>query len=81
MSHHEECCSGDHGCCSSKCSCLCHKTLAVLVILFGAVFLLGHAHVISQHAVDLAWPALIVLAGLKMIFSGICKCCKKKEDA
>ncbi len=67
-----EACKAGEGCC-----CPCHKMKAVFVFLFGLVFLLGAFDVISQHLVSIAWPIIVMLAGLKMMCKGMCKCCKE----
>ncbi len=66
--------------CSSSpcgCACPCHKSVGVLIILFGLTFLLGAFDIISARMVSLIWPTLIVLVGLKKTMTGMCKCCKK----
>ncbi len=62
----------------SCCGCFCHKTIGILIVLFGLTFLLGHLGVISGELVGIIWPTLIVLGGLKKTFSGLCKCCDPK---
>lgn len=58
-----------------KCSCVCHSAKAILVILFGLTFLLGALGIISRGLVDVVWPVLVILGGLKMLGKGFCKCC------
>lgn len=60
-----------------KCGCGCHKMGGILVILFGLVFLLGALDVLSARVVSITWPSLIILAGLKALAKGKCKCCKE----
>ena len=58
-----------------KCACPCHRMIGVLVVLFGLTFLLGAFQVLSSNTVAIVWPILVILAGLKTIFRGMCKCC------
>ena len=60
-----------------KCSCPCHKMIGVFIILFGLTFLLRSLDVISPKAAGIAWPIIVMLAGLKSIFGSNCKCCDK----
>jgi len=57
--------------------CPCHKMVGIFIILFGLTFLLGTLNVISQQIVNIVWPSLIILVGLKKLGSGMCKCCDK----
>ncbi len=58
-----------------KCCCPCHKMKGILVALIGVVFLLGALGVLSEKAVAITWPILLILGGLKSAFKGMCKCC------
>ena len=60
-----------------KCSCPCHKMMGMFVVLFGLVFLLRTLDVLSPKMAGIAWPVIIILAGLKSMFGGMCKCCDK----
>ena len=62
-------------CSNGKCCCMCHSAKAVLVILFGLTFLLGALGVISSGLVDVVWPVLVILGGLKLLGKSFCKCC------
>lgn len=62
---------------NGKCCCPCHKMAGVLVILFGLTFLLGALNVIGQNVVNIVWPILVMLGGLKCLCAGKCKCCDK----
>ncbi len=64
-------------CSKSKCCCPCHKVMSILVILFGLTFLLGALDILSADTVQLVWPFIIILAGLKSMCAGGCKCCSK----
>ena len=63
----------------SKCGCPCHSAMGVFVILFGLTFLLQNLNVISESTAHVVWPSIIILAGLKKTFKGLCKCCHKGE--
>jgi hypothetical protein len=58
------------------CGCMHHKMIPLLIVLIGVVFLLGNLGKISMETVSIIWPALVILAGLQKMFSGMCKCCK-----
>jgi len=59
------------------CPCPCHKSVSLLVVLFGLTFLLGALNIFSSNLVAIIWPILVILAGAKMLFKGFCKCCEK----
>ena len=58
-----------------KCSCPCHKMPGVFIVLIGLTFLLGALNVLSPRAVEITWPILLILLGLKKMCRGMCKCC------
>ncbi len=59
-----------------RCPCLCHKAIGLLITAIGVVFLLGALNVLTPHCVELLWPILVILIGLKKTFGkGMCKCC------
>jgi len=60
-----------------KCGCPCHKMSGLFITLIGLTFLLGAFGVLSEHAVSITWPVLVILAGLKKMTKGMCKCCDK----
>jgi uncharacterized membrane protein YhaH (DUF805 family) len=77
MKNSDSSCCDSSGACSSGCKCVCHKMLGFLVALIGLVLLLGKLDIITQRLVDLSWPTLLILAGLKKAMGkGPCKCCK-----
>ena len=50
----------------------------IFVALLGVVFLLGNLDVISSKVVNICWPIIVVLLGLKnSLGKGKCKCCTK----
>jgi hypothetical protein len=56
------------------CNCKCHSFKGWVVVVFGAVFLLGQAGVFSAEVVGWVWPIIIIVAGLKAVFKSHCKC-------
>ena len=60
----------------SCCACPCHKMMGIFVMLFGATFLVGGLGIVSQQVVNIVWPIIVILAGLKKMCPGMCKCCK-----
>lgn len=64
--------------CGSGCKCPHHKMMPLLVVLFGVLFLLHNWGMFSDGFVAIAWPSIVILAGLKKMFSGMCKCCSVK---
>ena len=60
-----------------KCSCPCHKIVGLFVALIGLTFLLGAFNVFSARVVEVTWPILLVLIGVKLAATGNCKCCDK----
>ncbi len=67
-----ECCSTE-----STCGCPCHKMNGILLTLIGVAFLLGNLDVISMKVLNITWPILVILLGLKNTCPGMCKCCTK----
>ena len=63
------------GASGGKCCCMCHKMMGVFVVLFGLVFLLKTLDVITPKVAGIAWPVIVILAGLQSMFSRACKCC------
>ena len=57
------------------CSCTHHYTVPTLVVLFGLIFLLKALNVVTAELIDLAWPVLVIAAGLLKMKSRMCKCC------
>ena len=60
-----------------KCSCACHKLVGLFVALIGLTFLLGALNILTPRAVEIIWPILVLLIGVKLVGSGRCKCCDK----
>jgi len=57
------------------CKCGHHKFVPILIILFGADFLLAAFGYISMEVRNMVWPVLIILAGFMKMGEGKCKCC------
>ena len=70
-----ECCTPTEG---KKC-CPCKKMLALFLILFGLTFLLREVGGISYHVAAIAWPVIVILAGLQFLLRDMCKCCKTES--
>jgi len=62
---------------AGKCSCPCHKVVGLFIALIGLTFLLGAFNVLSPRVVEVTWPILVLLIGVKSACSGSCKCCDK----
>ncbi|MBI2644811.1 hypothetical protein HYW94_01370 [Candidatus Uhrbacteria bacterium] len=66
-------------CCSmggaKSCGCPHHKMMPLFIVLFGLVFLLKTLNVITPEVLDVAWPVIVILAGLFKMTKGMCKCC------
>jgi hypothetical protein len=52
----------------------CKKICGILVILFGLAFLLKAFGILTESAVNLIWPILVIVMGVG--FSMDKKCCK-----
>ena len=59
-----------------KCGCPCHCMTGLLIALIGLTFLLGAFNVLSARVVEVTWPILVILIGVKSVCSAKCKCCK-----
>ena len=59
-----------------KCTCPCRSMIGVLIALIGLTFLLEAFNVLSPRTVEIVWPILVILVGLKKAFGGMCKWCK-----
>lgn len=57
------------------CECKCHRTMPILIILFGLTFLLGNFGVIMSSTVSLIWPILVIVCGFLSMNKKSCKCC------
>lgn len=60
-----------------RCPCPCHKFITLLVVLFGLNFLLKTLGVYGDDVSNIIWPILVILGGLKSMFSTMCKCCDR----
>lgn len=59
----------------NTCGCMHHSFFPVLVIALGLTFLLGALDVIPQRIVDLAWPSIVIAAGVLKLGARKCTCC------
>lgn len=57
------------------CNCPHHKMMSVLVVVFGLLFLLGNLSILSMNTVNIAWPVIVIIAGLHKMSRSMCKCC------
>lgn len=62
-----------------KCCCPCHKMVPLFIALIGLAFLAKSFGYLSAGAVDVIWPVLIILIGLKKMTKDMCKCCGEKK--
>lgn len=60
--------------CKGKCKCPCHMMVGVLISIIGLLFILGNFEIISVKAVNMFWPIMLLLIGLKISIVK-CKCC------
>lgn len=58
-----------------NCDCIHHHMLALLVTLFGVVFLFGDLGWIPGQMVNVIWPVILVIGGIGKMLEGRCKCC------
>lgn len=56
------------------CTCMHHHMLALLVTLFGVVFLFGDLGWIPGQMVNVIWPLILVIGGIGKMLEGRCKC-------
>lgn len=59
---------------AAHCRCVHHKIVPLLIVLFGASFLLGNLGYLDGALIRIAWPTLIILIGLVKLGSGSCRC-------
>ena len=66
---------------SGMCPCPHHKMPGMLMVVFGLTFLMGSLNVLTQDAVTITWPVLVILAGLMKVMERKCKCCSQNAGA
>jgi hypothetical protein len=49
--------------------------LWIVMVVFGLVFLLGDFGILTEGAVTITWPVLVMAAGLTKLMGSKCKCC------
>ncbi|MCX6741542.1 MAG: DUF5668 domain-containing protein [Candidatus Parcubacteria bacterium] len=59
--------------------CPCQTMTPLFIVLIGLVFLARAFGYLSVGAVDIIWPILVILIGLKELTRGMCKCCDSKK--
>ncbi len=61
----------------NMCDCSHHGVMPTIVITFGLVFLLQAWGLLEAVAVSIAWPFIIILAGVVKLIerSHMCDCC------
>ena len=59
----------------NMCKCCHHKVFPILVILFGSAFLLEALGITTPQFTMIAWPTIIVVAGVTKLTVKMCKCC------
>ena len=59
------------------CKCGHHSVVPACIALIGLAFLLQAMNILTESFVALAWPILLLVAGLTKLSSsrGMCKCC------
>ncbi|MBI4137961.1 MAG: hypothetical protein HY472_01790 [Candidatus Sungbacteria bacterium] len=57
------------------CGCTHHKVVPWAIILIGLTFLLGAFDVLTQQAVNVVWPILLIIAGGTKLAQHTCACC------
>ncbi len=58
-----------------KCGCMHHSFMPLFLSAFGLVFLLASLGVITEEVRDIAWPAIVTLAGILKMGDKKCGCC------
>lgn len=56
-----------------SCKCTHHKIIPACIALIGLVFLLGQMNILTAGAVNIIWPLLLIVIGVKKMFK--CQCC------
>jgi hypothetical protein len=66
---------------TSGCKCPCSKMLwGLIMIVIGVLFLLKALGYVDQKVVDITWPALLIIVGLKKLCGKrLCKYCMKGD--
>jgi len=65
-------------CCNhGVCSCMHHKIMPILIVLFGLSFLLTALGVYSMDVNAVIWPIIVILGGLVKLKGGMCGCYMK----
>ena len=69
-------CPGGSECCGQKrCNCPHHKAIPVCIMLIAITFLLGAWGILSEGAVSVIWPVLLLVIGGTKLMKNKCTCC------
>ncbi len=60
---------------SGVCKCHHHKIVPLMIVLIGLAFLLQALGIMEPMTVALAWPVLLIVAGLAKLSGRKCACC------
>lgn len=61
---------------SGVCKCHHHKIVPLVIVLIGLAFLLQALGILDMMTVAIAWPVLLIVAGLAKLSGRKCGCCK-----
>ncbi|MEK7541835.1 MAG: DUF5668 domain-containing protein [Patescibacteria group bacterium] len=54
--------------------------IPIFAVAFGVVFLLGALDVLTARAVAIAWPVIVIAAGLTKLTGRMCSCCAMPSE-
>lgn len=57
------------------CRCPHHSMMPIFITALGLIFLLGALDVLTARVTSIAWPIVVILAGLTKLTSKMCACC------
>jgi hypothetical protein len=57
------------------CKCYHHKVIPVSIILIGVAFLLETLGILTDFALNMIWPVLLIVIGGTKLGARVCKCC------
>ena len=59
------------------CRCKHHVALPILIVLLGVLFLLDALGIVNAGTTAIAWPIIVIIAGLAKLKGGHCPCYMK----